>query len=127
MEVSLHLSEHGKRISILTANRLGENGKKLEENIYRTMRDRLIARGVQVFANCPVVEVSPEGVFADDNGNLLFLRADTVVVAVGSRSRQMTIKSSSLKQPEIYLIGDGKEPRDGLEAIHEGAEVGRIV
>jgi 2,4-dienoyl-CoA reductase-like NADH-dependent reductase (Old Yellow Enzyme family)/thioredoxin reductase len=127
MEVSLHLAEQGKRVSIITANRLGENGKRLEENIYRTIRDRLIARGVQIFANCPVLEVTPEGVFADDSGNLLFVRADTVVVAVGSRSRQMTIKPSILTQPEIYLIGDGKEPRDGLEALHEGAEVGRIV
>jgi 2-enoate reductase len=127
MEVSLHFAEQGKRVSIITANRLGENGKRLEENIYRTIRDRLIARGVQIFANCPVLEVTPEGVFADDSGNLLFIPADTVVLAVGSRSRQMTIKASILTQPEIYLIGDGKEPRDGLEALHEGAEVGRIV
>lgn len=127
MEVSLHLSEQGKRVSIITANRLGENGKKLEENIYRTMRDRLIDRGVQIFANCPVLEVTSEGVFADDNGNLLFLRADTVVLAAGSRSRQMPIKPSDRNLPEIYLVGDCKQPRDGLEALHEGAEIGRIV
>jgi hypothetical protein len=60
MEVALFLSEQGKHVSIITANRLGENGKKLEENIYRTLRDRLIARGVQIFPNCPVLEITQE-------------------------------------------------------------------
>ena len=127
MEVALFLSEKGKRVSILTANRLGENGKKLEENIYRTLRDRLIARGVQIFPNCPVLEVTQEGVFVDDNGNLLFLRAQTVVLAVGSRSRKMEIPHFEPGKPEVYLIGDCRDPRDGLEAIHEGAEIGRLI
>ena len=127
MEVALFLSEQGKRVSIITANRLGENGKKLEENIYRTLRDRLIARGVQVFPNCPVLEVTQEGVFADDNGNLLFVRAETVVLAVGARSRRMEILHFAPNKPEVHLIGDCKEPRDGLEAIHEGAEIGRLI
>jgi len=127
MEVALFLSEQGKRVSIITANRLGENGKKLEENIYRTLRDRLIARGVQFFPNSPVLEITQEGVFAEDNGNLLFLRADTVVLAVGSRSRKLEILDFLPRKPEIYLIGDCKNPRDGLEAIHEGAEIGRLI
>jgi len=127
MEVALFLSEQGKHVSIITANRLGENGKKLEENIYRTLRDRLIANGVQVFPNCPALEVTHQGIFADDSGNLLFLRAETIVLAVGSRSRKMEIPHFPPGKPEVYLIGYCKEPRDGLEAIHEGAEIGRRI
>jgi 2,4-dienoyl-CoA reductase-like NADH-dependent reductase (Old Yellow Enzyme family) len=127
METALFLSEQGKHVSIVTANKLGENGKKLEENIYRTLRDRLIAKGVQIFPNCPVLEVTEKGVFADDNGNLLFLTGDTVILAVGAVSRRMEVPQYGPGKPEVYLIGDCKEPRDGLEALHEGAEIGRLV
>ena len=71
METALYLAEKGKKVSLLTLNRLGENGKKLEENIYRTLRDRMIKNGIQVFPSTPAVEIRPDGVFANDCGNIL--------------------------------------------------------
>jgi len=125
MEVALYLAEQGKSVSLITARRLGENGKKLEENLYRTLRDRLIDREVRIYAGCPLFEVREDGIFADDGGNLMFLEADTVVLAVGFLPRNEMVDEFKSIVPELYLIGDCKEPRDGLEAMHEGAEVGR--
>lgn len=127
MEVALDLSKQGKKVFLITDKRLGENGEPLEENIYRTLRNRLIDQGVQFFTGCPLLEINAGGVFIDDNGNLLFLSVDTVVLAVGSAPVTDLfdeLKSSGL---EVYAIGDCKEPRDALEAMHEGTELGRKI
>jgi len=127
MEVALALSEQGKNVSIATMRRLGENGRKLEDNIYRTLRDRLIARGVRIYPGCPLLEVREDGVFVDDDGNVLFIEADTVVLAVGSAPRNEMAAELKLLVSELYVIGDCREPRDALEALHEGAEIGRAI
>lgn len=127
MEVALDLAQAGHKVSIATAARLGHNGSPLEENIYRTLRNRLVAAGVQVYAHHPLLEVNSEGVFLDDDGNLLFLPAGTVVLAVGSRPvDELRDQLASLGVP-VLLIGDAKQPRDALEAMHEAAELGRLL
>jgi len=127
MEVALDLARQGKKVSLITDKRLGENGEPLEENIYRTLRNRLIENGVQFFTGCPLLEVNEGGVFLDDNGNLLSIQADTVVLAVGFSPVIDLFAELKLIAPEIHVIGDCKTPRDALEAMHEGAELGRIL
>jgi 2,4-dienoyl-CoA reductase-like NADH-dependent reductase (Old Yellow Enzyme family)/thioredoxin reductase len=127
MEIALYLAEQGKSVSLVTAGRLGENGKKLEENLYRTLRNRLVERGIHLYPCCPLLEVREDGIFVDDGGNLMFLEAETIILATGSLPRNEMVDELKSIVPEFYLIGDCKEPRDGLEAIHEGAEVGRII
>jgi len=125
MEVALELAQDGHKVSIATAARLGHNGTPLEENIYRTLRNRLIALGVQVYPSHPLMEVNPEGVFLDDGGNLLFLPATTVVMAVGSRPVDGLCEELASMGVELHVIGDASQPRDALEAMHEAAELGR--
>ena len=124
METALYLAEKGKKVSLLTLNRLGENGKRLEENVYRTLRDRMIKNGIQVFPSTPAVEIRPDGVFANDCGNILWLEADTVVLSVGYKSENEMIQKLKGVAPEIYSVGDCNAPHDGLEATREGMEVG---
>jgi len=125
MEVALELAQDGRKVSIATAARLGHNGSPLEENIYRTLRNRLVALGVQVYPHHPLLEVIPEGVFLDDGGNLLFLPAATVVMAVGSRPVDGLREELASLGAELHVIGDASQPRDALEAMHEAAELGR--
>lgn len=127
MEVSLHLAGENKRVSLVTDKRLGQNGTKMEDNIYRTLRDRLIAKAVQIFPGCPLFEIVSEGVYLDDEGNLLFLEADTVVLAVGVEPRTEMVEALRSSVPQLHVIGDCKDPRDALEAIHDGAELGRLI
>lgn len=127
METADSLAEQGKKVSIVTLHRLGENGRRVEENIYRTMRDRLIKHKVPIIPNSPVIEISDDGVYANDNGNLLFLQADTVVLAVGSRSERTLADQLKNTIPEMYMVGDCVEPRDSMVAIREGAGVARTI
>ncbi len=127
MEVALQLAGQGKRVALSTLHLLGENGLPLEKNLYRELRDRLFDRGVQVFEHAPVVEIREEGVFIDFHKDLVFIRADTVVLAVGAAPDDRL--SAPLKRAGylVYTIGDCVEARDAMQAIREGAELGREI
>lgn len=127
MEIACYLKEKGKKVSLLTLKRLGENGKPLEENIYRTLRDQMIRGGIQIFPHTPVTEIRPGGVYANDGGNILWLPADTVVFAAGYQSDGSLLKQLGDVVPEVYGVGDCRSPRDGLEATREGMEAGLAV
>ena len=61
------------------------------------------------------------------DGELLFLKADTVVLAVGFQSENKLIGQLKGLVPEIYAVGDCLEPRDILAAINEASVVGRAI
>ncbi|MFH2124878.1 MAG: FAD-dependent oxidoreductase [Pseudomonadota bacterium] len=127
MEVALDLAVSGRKVSVATVKRLGENGSPLEENIYRALRNRLIAQGVQIYSHSPLLEINRDGAFLDDGGNLLFLEADTVVLAVGSRPVDSLSPALEAMQVEVHNIGDADKPNDALEAMHQAAELGRAL
>lgn len=124
METAIYLAGRGKQVSLITLGRLGENGKPLEENIYRALRDEMIKLGIQIFAGTPAYEIKPDGVFANDGGNLLWLPADTVVLAVGYKAENRLAQELKGIVPEIHTAGDCNKPRDGLVANQEGMEAG---
>jgi len=50
---------------------------------------------------------------------------ENVVVACGATPNDQLLADLKGLVNEVFLIGDAKEPRDALEAIHEGAEAAR--
>jgi 2-enoate reductase len=127
MEVACYFAEKGKKVSLVTLGRLGENGKHLEDNIYRTLRDRVVKYGIQIFTHTPAIEICQDGLFANDGGNLMWLPADTIVLAVGYQPENGLAKKIKGVVSEIYTAGDCNSPRDGLDATREGMEVGLTV
>jgi 2-enoate reductase len=87
----------------------------------------MIQLGIQIFSNTPAIEIRPDGVFANDGGNLLWLPAETVVLASGYQPDQKLYEKLMEVVPEVYTAGDCNAPRDGLEATREGMEVGQRV
>ena len=51
------------------------------------------------------------------------LPADSGVIATGSKSENELASIKDL-DPEVYVIGDAKKPRNALEAIREGFLIG---
>ncbi|MFH1088156.1 MAG: FAD-dependent oxidoreductase, partial [Chloroflexota bacterium] len=127
METAIFLAKQGKKVSLVTLRKLGENGKPPDVSIYRTLRDRMIELGVFIYPDSPVYEILDNGVYVNHNRELLFLAADTVVFAVGMKSENGLVEELKGVVKEIYTIGDAVQPRDGLDAIREGAEVGRKI
>ncbi|MFC1930096.1 FAD-dependent oxidoreductase [Chloroflexota bacterium] len=127
MEVADYLAGQGKKVSLVTKNRLGENGAPLERNTFMTLRDRLIEREIMIFSLSPVFEIRNNGVYVVNNEELLFLPADTVVMAVGAKPENKLITELQGISPELYAIGDCVQVRNAREAISEGTEVGRKI
>jgi len=70
--------------------------------------------------------ITAEGlVIRDQEGRKRKLEADTIVLAAGAVPRAELAEDLKGKVPEIHLVGDCLEPRRILEAIEEGAKVGR--
>ena len=63
------------------------------------------------------------GVVYEKDGQEHFIKADTVIVAVGYSPNNELQKQVEGKFPEIYFIGDCVKVRTALEAIHEGFQV----
>ena len=124
MEVSIYLAEKKKKVSLVTLKRLGENGEKLEANLYRTLRNIMVKNNIQLFTSTPAVEIRPDGVFANDGGDILWLEADTVVLATGYKSENELVQILKGVVPEVYSVGDCNTPRDALDATREGMEIG---
>lgn len=63
------------------------------------------------------------GVVYEKDGQEHFIKADTVIVAVGYSPNNELRKQVEGKFPETYFIGDCVKVRTALEAIHEGFQV----
>jgi 2-enoate reductase len=126
MEVAYFLAEQGKKVSLVTRSRLGGR-EPIERNIFVTLRERLIERGVMVFPFSPVFEIRDNGVYVVSDNELLFLTADTLVMAVGAKADNKLVEELKGVVPELYAIGDCARVRNAKEAVNEAAELGRKI
>jgi uncharacterized FAD-dependent dehydrogenase len=71
-------------------------------------------------------EDSPHnGIVINRKGKTQWIRADSVVIASGYESNDALYKEIKGDTGiEIFLIGDAAAPRNILDAIHEGFELG---
>ncbi|MDI7260196.1 MAG: FAD-dependent oxidoreductase [Thermodesulfobacteriota bacterium] len=127
MEIAESLAKQGKKVSLVTKNGLGENGVPLERNIFVTLRDRLYEIGVLLLPYSPVFEILEKGIYVIDRKELMFLEADTVVMAVGMEPENYLVEELKAIVPQVYAIGDCVSPRNAKEAINDGAEIGREI
>ncbi len=124
MEIADHLASRSKKVTLVTRGNLGRG---IQRSIFLTLRNRLIEKGVPLFTNSPAVQITPNGVYVVFENDLVFLKADTIVLAVGVRSENKLIETLKGIVPEVHAIGDCVKPRDAMDAIREGAEIARQI
>jgi 2,4-dienoyl-CoA reductase-like NADH-dependent reductase (Old Yellow Enzyme family)/thioredoxin reductase len=133
---ALLLAEQGKGVSVIEMRKIGwGTGYTLR----LALMEKLIKNKVRMFPDCRLESVTEHGVnilwdssdpmikTAADQNEMLWLPADSVVLAVGSKSENRLAQELKGLMPEVYAIGDCVEPRDALAAIHEGSAVGRKI
>ncbi len=107
------------------------------------LMQRLRENGVKVLTSTKVKEILEDGVVTvnavkevledwtvvirDGQVQETIGGVDTIILALGARSVDELSDKIKDKVAEVYVIGDAKEPRKALEAIAEGAEVGRKI
>ncbi len=89
---------------------------------------RLRERGVESITSAKVKEISDAGVVIEKNGQEEIIGGmDHIVLACGTRPVDSLSAEIRNKVPEVHVIGQAKEECRALEAISEGAEVGRTI
>jgi len=133
LDAALFLSEQGKKVSVVEKLKIAWG---VNTTLKLALMENLIKYGVYLYPDSTLERVTENGVYivwdsgdtagkGGDRYETLFLKADTVVLAVGSRTENRLGEELAGFMPEVYTIGDCVEPRDVLAAIHEGSAVGR--
>lgn len=79
--------------------------------------------GIKVVTKAEVIAITDLGVTVKIDDKEQVIPADTVVLALGSRSNTRLYEEIKGKVADLYLIGDAQKPRTILDAIHEGFEL----
>ncbi len=89
---------------------------------------RLKEKGVRAITSATVKEVLEDGVVIVRDGQEETIGGmDFIVLACGAQSVDGLSDRIRDKVPEVYVIGDAKEPRKALDAIAEAAEIARQI
>lgn len=92
------------------------------------LMDRLAEHGIKILTSATVKELLDDGVVFTRDGQEQTIRGvNNVILAMGAKS--VDDLSAAIKDtvPEVYVIGDAHKPRRAIEAIAEGAEIGRRI
>ncbi len=118
----------GQGRSVVVIEMLKRVGADLGGTVRWHMMNRIKGLSIELFTLTKVKEIRPGGeLVVERNGTEeVWPGFDSIVLACGSRPRKDMNGLSSLVK-ELYVIGDAVNIRKGLDAIGDGAEVGRQV
>ena len=89
---------------------------------------RLRQKGVKIITQARVTEILEDGVIYLHNEKAKMLRGiDTIVLATGTRPNRTLMEEIKEGPIPTFIIGDAKESRNAVQAIAEGAEIGRKI
>jgi 2,4-dienoyl-CoA reductase-like NADH-dependent reductase (Old Yellow Enzyme family)/thioredoxin reductase len=116
----------GNRVTVIE---MLDNVALDERSSWRSLLiQRLRAKGVGIITGAKVVEIFPDGVKYIQAGLEKAIRGiDTIVVAMGTRPNDALVERLRDVSRHLLVVGDAKQPRRALEAIAEGAEIGRTI
>jgi 2,4-dienoyl-CoA reductase-like NADH-dependent reductase (Old Yellow Enzyme family)/thioredoxin reductase len=132
INTALFLAEKGKRVALVTRSKIGRG---LSHNTKLILYEYLIKKGVILFPYTIPDSITEKGVNIQiDSGEppekdfiFSFLKADTVVLAVGAVNHNRLAEELSGLMPEVYPIGDCASKRSIFAAMREGSEIGRKI
>lgn len=124
MEVAAKLTEEGKQVAIIDMTDLAKGANPYLVKYYN---QKLVAAGVRLYPNCPVIDITDEGVEVLHLDFPVTVPADTVVLAVGTKPVNDLASDCRDLGIDCLPIGDAKRIGDALYAIRDGAEVGRLI
>ena len=125
-ETADFLCQKGKQVTVV--RRGPDMATKMSPINREALLSRLNKRGVTLLTGVTYEEITDLGlVITDKEGSRRTLEADSIVLAAGAVSNTALFKAVEGKVPEIHNAGDCLQPRRILDAIHDGARLGREV
>ena len=132
MRMALSLAEKGKKVSIVTRSQIAR--ALYFRNLKPAIVDNLIKLGVYLFPHSTPDSITENGVniwwdsFGEGQpGAFAFIKADTVVLAVGSENNDTISNKLKDDVPEVHVIGDSAGKRSVFAAMRGGSEVAKKI
>ncbi len=123
LEAAEFLVKRGRKVIV------AEESDQLGTRILESHRPKLIAwlakKGAQTYTGVKFEEITNKGVVISQNGEKKLLEGDTVLVSLPPKPNNALVNELKTLVPEVYQIGDSKEPRLIVDAIGDGARAGR--
>jgi 2,4-dienoyl-CoA reductase-like NADH-dependent reductase (Old Yellow Enzyme family)/thioredoxin reductase len=132
LSTAIYLAKMGKKVAVITR---GKIARGFGHNQKGAIFEYLVQYGVHVYPNTIPDSITESGVNvwwdsgeppAKDNV-FGFLKADSVVLAVGAISNNSLSEELKDKLPEVYSIGDCAGKRSIFAAVRGGSEIGRKI
>ena len=125
-EAALELARLGKKVTII--EKLPAAALDVNPVTRKALLQKLEEAGVRILAGLTIKGFSDEGIIAaEQDGQLRSFQADTVVLALGVKSKKDLERRLKGITAELYSVGDCISPRKVGDAIHEGFAVGSQV
>jgi len=88
----------------------------------------LTKKGSVMLTGVEYKEITDKGLsIITKEGKKQTIEADTVIPVLGLRADTELFEAVEGKAPEVYIIGDSKEPHLLMEAIEDGARIGLAI
>jgi 2,4-dienoyl-CoA reductase (NADPH2) len=126
-QVAEFLAKRGRKVTIVdTAKEIG-NGL-LETLVKPHLLMWLAEKGVAMMAEVKYEEITDKGLtITPKEGKRQTIEADTIVTAIPLQPSTELLKKLGGSAPEIYAIGDCKEPNKIIDAIADGSRIARAI
>lgn len=127
LEVAEYLADENNSITVVEM--LDEVAKDLGQLRKICVMESIYEAGIKTITNAKCVEIKENAVVVEKDNKLEEIPCDSVVIAVGARSRVSDELSTYCKENNIpfHIIGDAVRARRALNAIAEAAEVARAI
>ena len=123
-ETAHYLAERG--VPVVLVEMLPAIGMGLTSDGHHHLMEAFKTLDIVPLTSTTVLSIVPGEVKVQrDNREEIIGDIENVVVACGATSNNQMVAELKKLISEVIVIGDAKEPRDALEAIHEGAAAAR--
>lgn len=125
LEAADSLAAQGVKVTLVEM--LDQVGGDMDPLAKAMLNKRLNKRGVEIHTGTKVLRLTEREAIVQQAGEEIAFPVETVVIAVGVRPNRTLPDALAESDLEIHVIGDAVEPRQALQAIHEGFVVGNEV
>lgn len=125
-EEALGLARRGER-QVTLVRRGPSVGETLGRSTRWVILQELKKLGVRTITGAQYVEINKEGLVIQLDGRDELLEADTIVLAAGYEVDPGLADKWREAAPEVHVIGDARSPQKGIDAIFDGAVIGRKI
>jgi len=120
------LATHGSK-QVTVIEMLEELGKNFGRSTRWGMMQDVERYGVTTRTMAKVMEITADCVRIESNGQMEEIPADSVVLAVGTRSCNPLQEAVESRGITLHVVGDAVRPAMVFDAIHEGFMAGREI